>query len=100
MHTLSHPGALASTLSPTLSRTTTEPKTAAAATPNPPSSGQNTPDKSPIRHLLFGSMHSVQTTIQRLHQLGYAEPNDWSRPIPTGKPGEVMTVLTKRASAL
>ena len=49
-----------------------------------------------IRHLLFGTNIAVQTTIRQLHKLGYAEPNDWSRPIATGKAGEVMSILTKR----
>ena len=49
-----------------------------------------------IRHLLFGTPSAVQATIQQLHQRGYAEPNDWSRPISTGRPGEVMAILTKR----
>ena len=93
MYTLSAPDANASTFS-------TAPKTVAAATPNSPSSDPGAAERSPIRHLLFGSTHAVQTTIGRLHQLGYAEPNDWSRPIPTGKPGEVMAVLTKRTSTL
>ena len=97
MITLSAPDASASTRS---AARLTGIKTAAAAVPTPPPSDKNTSERSPIRHLLFGSTHSVQTTIQRLHQLGYAEPNDWSQPIPTGKPGEVMAVLTKRANAL
>ena len=93
MITLSAPDANASTRSSAI-------KTAAAAIPTPPLGGQDMPERSPIRHLLFGSIHSVRTTIRRLHQLGYAEPNDWSQPIPTGKPGEVMSVLTKRANTL
>ena len=53
-----------------------------------------------IRHLLFGRSSGLQTAIQRLHQLGYAEPNDWSKPMATGRPNEVMAVLTKRISAV
>jgi len=49
-----------------------------------------------MRHLLFGSPTALQITIKRLHKLGYAEPNDWSRPLSTGRPGEVMAILTKR----
>ena len=49
-----------------------------------------------MRHLLFGSPLALETTIKRLHKLGYAEPNDWSRPISTGRPGEVMAILTKK----
>ena len=54
------------------------------------------PDYEQVRHLLFGSLSAVQSTIQLLHKLNYAEPNDWSRPISTGRPNEVMAILTKR----
>ncbi len=50
----------------------------------------------PVRHMLFGSPSAVQVTIQQLHKLGYAEPNDWSQLLPTGRPNEVMAILTKR----
>ena len=49
-----------------------------------------------VRHLLFGTPSAVQTSIRHLHKLGYAEANDWSRPISTGRAGEVMAILTKR----
>ena len=51
--------------------------------------------KEPIRHMLFGSPAEVRQVIHLLHKLGYAEPNDWSRPMPTGRPGEVMAILTR-----
>ena len=50
----------------------------------------------PVRHMLFGSPGAVQVTIQQLHHLNYAEPNDWSQLLPTGRPNEVMAILTKR----
>ncbi len=37
----------------------------------------------PIRHMLFGSLSAVQSTIRLLYRLNYAEPNDWSQPIST-----------------
>ena len=49
-----------------------------------------------VRHLLFGTPTAVQSSIRLLHKLGYAEPNDWSRPISTGRTNEVMAILTKR----
>ena len=49
-----------------------------------------------VRHLLFGSLGCVKGAIAHLHKLGYADPNDWSRPISTGRPNEVMAILTKR----
>ena len=49
-----------------------------------------------VRHLIFGSPTVIRLTIQLLHKLNYAEPNDWSKPLPTGQPNEMMTVLMKR----
>ncbi len=49
-----------------------------------------------VRHLLLGSPAAVQSTIRLLHKLGYAEVNDWSRLMSTGRAGEVMAILTKR----
>ena len=49
-----------------------------------------------VRHLLLGSLTAVRNTIALLHTLHYAEPNDWSKPLPTGRPNEVMAILTKR----
>ena len=49
-----------------------------------------------LRLIAIGSLESIQITIASLHHLGYAEPNDWSKPQPTGRPGEMMAILTKR----
>ncbi|ESA37042.1 hypothetical protein N836_04650 [Leptolyngbya sp. Heron Island J] len=51
-----------------------------------------------VRHLVFGSLTAVRLTIQDLHKRHYAEPNDWSKPISTGRPNEVMAILTKRVA--
>lgn len=51
--------------------------------------------KEPIRHMVFGSLVGVKEVIRTLHMLGYAEPHEWSRPMPTGRPGEIMAILTK-----
>ena len=69
-----------------------------------PTSGANVPSDQPApesayesgRHMVFGSLSFVQASIKLLHKLHYAEPNDWSRPLPTGQPNEVMAILTKR----
>lgn len=49
-----------------------------------------------VRHMLFGTLTGVQLTIKDLHNKHYAEPNDWSKPISTGRPHEVMAILTKK----
>jgi len=46
--------------------------------------------------MLFGSPDAVKLCIQDLHRRRYAEPNDWSRLLPTGRPNEVMAILTRR----
>ena len=51
-----------------------------------------------VRHLLFGTLTGVRLTIQDLHKKRYAEPNDWSKPISTGRANEVMAILTKRVA--
>lgn len=69
----------------------------------PPQSGANDPGPRPVdsprqervRHLLYGSLAGLDRTIKILHALGYANPNDWSEPIPTGKPHQWMVIMTK-----
>ena len=48
------------------------------------------------RLMLFGTLEFVQMSIKELHRANYAEPNDWSRLLPTGQPNEVMSILTRK----
>ena len=70
-----------------------DPTSGAAAPTNQP---EPLPDYESGRHMLFGSLSYIQAIIKLLHKLNYAEPNDWSRPLPTGQPNEVMAILTNR----
>ena len=70
-----------------------DPTSGAAASTNSP---ESLPEYESGRHLIFGSLGYVQATIKLLHKLNFAEPNDWSRPLPTGQLNEVMVILTKR----
>lgn len=79
-------GAVASTV-------LTAPASAMLSHRSAPSMGSTT---EPIRHMLFGSLCAVRATISHLHKLHYAEAEDWSQPISTGRPNEVMTILTKK----
>ena len=54
------------------------------------------PQYDTVRHMLFGSPAAVRNTIKLLYKLNYAEPTAWSKPIPTGQPNEVVSVLTKK----
>ena len=65
---------------------------------SPPSSGFLPPVNDPeiLRIIAVGPPAVVNIYVLRQHQLGYAEPSEWSRAIPTPNPGEVMRLLTKR----
>ncbi|MGD1855497.1 MAG: hypothetical protein ACFB2W_14730 [Leptolyngbyaceae cyanobacterium] len=49
-----------------------------------------------VRHMLFATLSAVHDTVALCSKLNYAEPHDWSHPLPTGRPNEVMMILTKR----
>ncbi|MBE9069216.1 hypothetical protein IQ260_21455 [Leptolyngbya cf. ectocarpi LEGE 11479] len=74
-----------------------DPNLGAGAPTDPPADGTLPDyDYENVRLLLLGTLSSVQATIALLYKLNYAEPNDWSRPLATGRPNEVMAILTKR----
>ncbi len=51
-----------------------------------------------LRVLAIGSPQAVNDCVMTLFRLGYARPEDWSRPLLTINPGEVMRILTKRVA--
>ena len=61
------------------------------------SEGSEHPEQ--LRHVLIGPLGLIQATIKTLHSRGYADPNDWSIPLPTGHPGKMMVILTKRMAS-
>ena len=69
-----------------------------AAAPTVPPANKPTTHTEPVRLLMFGSLSAVRTAIKDIHRHGYADPNDWSQPIATGRENEVMAILTKRVS--
>ena len=73
--------------------------TGAGAPTVPPAKKKPVTYAEPIRLMMFGSPSGVQAAIKDIHRHGYAEPNDWSKPIATGRADEVMAILTKRVSA-
>ena len=70
--------------------------------PNGPHGPTNPPEFLPeyryeiVHHTLFGSLIAIRNTIKLLHKLNYADPNDWSKLLPTGRPNEMMAILAKR----
>lgn len=54
------------------------------------------PDK--IVHILLGDYRDLIDTINRMEVLGYADRLAWFDPIPTGRNGEHITIMSRRAS--
>ncbi len=66
-----------------------------------------TPSFNTLRLIAVGSLYAVNNCRDRLHQLGYAHPSDWSQTLPLNNPDgvlrgltptDVMRILTKRIS--
>ena len=53
-----------------------------------------------LRVIAVGSLKAVDHHVMRMYQLGYAQPYEWSQPLPTVNPNEVMRILTKRIIGL
>ena len=68
--------------------------TQGAGAPTTPPAQKSTTE--PIRHVIYGSAQAIHITIKDLHRRGYAEPNDWSRLVATGRGNEMLAILTKR----
>ena len=84
-------------------------------TPQPDQSGSNPPNLPPVsssrqeprqerlRHVLYGSLDAIDITIKNLHARNYADPGDWSDPIPVppskgaaiDPPQQWMAIMTK-----
>ncbi len=78
-----------------------------AIAPHAPHPEAAAPEFYSLRLIALGHPHAVDNCRLRLHKLGYADPNDWSIPLPiirstevirAAKPGEIMRILTKRVA--
>jgi len=49
-----------------------------------------------VRHLLIGDYGAIAATIHRLEVLGYCDRLAWSEPLPTGRTGEYISVMTRK----
>jgi hypothetical protein len=52
-------------------------------------------DREPLRVIAVGSLKVVNQYIMQMYHLDYAQPYEWSKPIPTVNPNEVMCILTR-----
>ncbi|WP_026072666.1 hypothetical protein [Nodosilinea nodulosa] len=72
-----------------------EPDASGASNLPPDNFSKPQPRPERVRHMLYGSLAGIDRTIKILHSLGYADPNDWSEPMPTDQPNLWMAILTK-----
>lgn len=49
-----------------------------------------------LRHILLGDHDALIDGINHLVSLGYCDRIAWSEPIPTGRSGEYISVMTRR----
>jgi hypothetical protein len=48
-----------------------------------------------VKVIVVGSPKGVVKIIHPLYRVGFAKVTEWSQPIPTANPGEVMSVLRR-----
>ncbi|HEY9889908.1 MAG TPA: hypothetical protein V6D02_16000 [Candidatus Obscuribacterales bacterium] len=69
--------------------------TCEAAQPAPefrlPSFNQET-----VRHILLGDYSALMEAVKRMAALGYCDTQAWSEPLPTGRGGEFISVMTRK----
>jgi hypothetical protein len=72
--------------------------------PNPPGGADSSlrPDdeRHTLRIIAVGHLSVVNQYVMQMFHLDYAEPGEWSKPLPTVNPNEVMRILTKRIRGL
>ena len=49
-----------------------------------------------LRLIALGDYSAVRDTINQLGALGYADPNKWTKLMPTGREGEYISIHTRR----
>lgn len=54
------------------------------------------PRREKTRMFIYGSLQSIDRLIKILHLKEFAEPHEWSDPLPTERPGEWMVILTRQ----
>ena len=49
-----------------------------------------------VRHILLGDYSALIDAIKRMAALGYCDTQAWSEPLPTGRGGEFISVMTRK----
>ena len=64
----------------------------------PPASSFSLPsfNQEAVRHILLGDYSALIDAIKRMAALGYCDTQAWSEPLPTGRGGEFISVMTRK----
>ncbi|HEY9888635.1 MAG TPA: hypothetical protein V6D02_09565 [Candidatus Obscuribacterales bacterium] len=64
----------------------------------PPASQFSLPsfNQEAVRHILLGDYSALIDAIKRMAALGYCDTQAWSEPLPTGRGGEFISVMTRK----
>ena len=68
------------------------------ATPTPPTSTEQPPERERLKVILVSSPRVVSSTIRTLYTKGFAEITEWSPLQLTPNPNEVMSVLSRNVT--
>jgi hypothetical protein len=49
-----------------------------------------------LRHILLGDYAALMEAINHMVSLGYCDRVAWSAPMPTGRSGEYLSIMTRR----
>ncbi len=49
-----------------------------------------------LRHIFLGDYAALMEAINHMVSLGYCDRISWSAPIPTGRSGEYLSIMTRR----
>jgi hypothetical protein len=64
--------------------------------PSSPSFSLPSFNQETVRHILLGEYSALIAAMNRMAVLGYCESLAWSEPLPTGRHGEYISVMTRK----
>ncbi len=53
-------------------------------------------EKGSFTHILLGDYTVIMTAINAMGVLGYCDRTKWMKPVPTGRPGRYISLMTRR----
>jgi hypothetical protein len=73
-----------------------QPQASSGEPPSSPSFNLPSFNQETVRHILLGDYSALLEAMHRMAVLGYCEKLAWSEPLPTGRNGEYISVMTRK----